>query len=451
MKRTGDLFQQIISLDNIALAHHKAKLGKSHYSEVKLVENNREYYLNQIHEMLNDKTFTTSEYTTKTIFEPKERVVYKLPYYPDRIVHHAVMNVIQPIWDNVFIADCYSAVPNKGLHAGFLRLREFLKDEKHTKYCLKFDIRKYYPSINHDILLSLIKRKIKCKDALWLLENVIRSPGGTANIPIGNYLSQYFANIYLNWFDHWLKEEKKIKYYIRYSDDGIILHRDKVFLQSLLCEMMEYLDTNLKLTLNPKTQIFLTDKRGVDFLGYRSFRDYTLLRKSSAKRFKRKLRFIESNSDALEPNHIISSIMSHLGWLRYCDSYNLRKTFVYNSNILQITDDAADKLNIENPVRIAMNNDYSRFSQFSEEEQALEGEKVHLDTVLDKEILITNFRTSKSKFNERDYITIQFNDGGKLFVVFTGSEVLTNQLKKYKDKLPFYTTIVKKGRYFTLS
>jgi len=451
MKRTGNLFQQIVDFDNVALAHHKAKLGKSHYSEVQLVESNLDYYLKQVCEMLKNKTFTTSKYITKTIYEPKERVIYKLPYYPDRIIHHAVMNIIQPIWDEVFIRDCYSAIPGKGLHAGFLRLREFLRDEPNTRYCLKFDIKKYYPSINHDILLSLVERKIKCKNTLWLLEDVIRSPGGEVNIPIGNYLSQYFANIYLNWFDHWLKEEKGIAYYVRYSDDGVILHKDKEFLQSLLYEVTDYLDTKLKLQLNHKTQIFSVDKRGVDFLGYRSFRDYTLLRKSSTKRFKRKLRFIESNSDTLEPNHIISSVMSYLGWLRYCDSYNLRRTFIYDSNILQITDGAAEKLNIENPVRIAMTNDYSRFSQFSEEEQALEGEKVHLDTVLDKEILITNFRISKSKFNERDYITIQFNNGGKVFVVFTGSEVLTNQLKKYRDKLPFYTTIVKKGRYFTLS
>lgn len=451
MRRVNNLFEQIIDLDNIALAHHKAKLGKKHYSEVQLVESNLDYYLSQVHEILKTKTFTTSKYVTKTIYEPKERVIYKLPYYPDRIVHHAVMNIIQPIWDRVFIDDCYSAIPKKGLHAGFLRLRKFLRDESNTRYCLKFDIKKYYPSMNHDILLSLVERKIKCKDTLWLLEDVIRSPGGGNNVPIGNYLSQYFANIYLNWFDHWLKEEKGVKYYVRYSDDGVILHEDKGFLQSLLYEMVDYLDTNLKLKLNPKTQIFMVDKRGVDFLGYRSFRNYTLLRKSSAKRFKSKLKYIEHNYNSLDPTYVISAIMSYAGWLKYCDSYNLRKSFVYKDSILSITDSASGRLGIENPVRSAMNEDYNRFSQFSVEKQVLSGDKINLTNILDKEILITDFRVSKSKFNERNYITIQFIDGGVTFVTFTGSEVLINQLEKYKSKVPFYTTIVKKGRYFTLT
>lgn len=349
MKRIGNLFERIIEPDNISLAHQKARKGKSHYAEVMLVESNLEYYLGQVHEMLKSKTFATSQYRTKVIYEPKVRTIYKLPYHPDRIVQHAIMNIIQPIWDKVFIPDCYSAIPGRGLHAGLFKLRQFLKDREHTKYCLKFDVKQFYPSMSHDVLLSLIQRKIKCPDTLWLLEDIVKSPGGDRNAPIGNYLSQYFANIYLNWFDHWLKEVKQCRYYIRYGDDGVILHRDKSFLRILLDEIREYLDHRLKLELHRKTQVFPVDDRGIDFLGYRSFRDYTLLRKSSAKRFKRKIHLIQHCE--LKPEHIISSVMSYLGWLKHCNSYHLLRKCVYASNIPAIVASAAKELEINNPMR----------------------------------------------------------------------------------------------------
>src|ERR1035437_2762817 len=195
MKRFNNLFEQIIDPTNIALAHHNAKKGKSQYAEVQMVDKDKERYLSQIQKMLENKTFTTAPYKNKTVFDTgKIREISKLPYYPDRIVQHAVMNVLQPIWDKVFIRDSYAAVPGKGIHLGLARLRGFLQDTENTQYCLKFDIRKYYPNIDHSILMSLIERKIKCKDTLWLLNDVVKSPGGTKGIPIGNYLSQYFAN-----------------------------------------------------------------------------------------------------------------------------------------------------------------------------------------------------------------------------------------------------------------
>jgi retron-type reverse transcriptase len=282
MKRYGGLFAKIVALDNIRLAHKKAKKGKAHYVEVQQIEKNLDKYLLEIQDILINKTFKTAEYQIKTIFEPKKRTIYKLPYFPDRIIHHAIMNIIQPIWDKVFIYDLYSAIPGKGLHRGIARLHQFMKDKENSTYCLKFDIKNFYPSISQEVLYNLVARKIKCKNTLWLLEDVIHSPDGKMNLPIGNYLSQYFSNIYLNWFDHWLKEEKGMKYYIRYCDDGVILHKSKEILNMLLAEIEIYFRDKLELELNPKTQIFPVDKRGIDFLGYCSFRDYTLLRKRHA-------------------------------------------------------------------------------------------------------------------------------------------------------------------------
>lgn len=332
MKRYRNLFEKIIDIDNLKLAHKNAKRGKTYYQDIKLVDSDPDRYLWQLHNSLKNKTFTTSPYVTKHIYEPKPRIIYKLPYFPDRIVHHAVMNILQPIWDKTFIHDLYSAIPGKGLHVGSYRLRQFLRDRENTQYCLKFDVSKFYPSINHDILIEKIHTKIKCKDTLWLLEDVIRSPSGSTNVPIGNYLSQYFSNLYLTPFDHWIKEEKKMRYYLRYCDDGVILHRDKGVLRALQGEIEEYMRDKLKLTLNPKTRIIDVDQQGIDFLGYRCFRDHTLLRKSSARKFKKKIHYIETHNT--DPQNIVSSVMSYIGWLKHCDSHHLVTKYVFENPVI---------------------------------------------------------------------------------------------------------------------
>lgn len=352
MKRHGNLFERIIKYENIQLAHKLAKRGKAHYSDVRMVESNPDKYLKQIQQSLVEKTFKTSDYENFKVLVPKEREISKLPYYPDRIVQHAIMNVLRPIWDPIFIYDVYSAIPGKGIHRAILRLKNFLKDEEYTRYCLQFDISKFYPSVDHDILLELIKRKIKCRDTLWLLNDIAYSPPSGKGIPIGNFTSQYFANIYLNWFDHYLKEKLRILYYIRYADDGILLASDKRKLQDIQEAIECYLSNHLKLGLNPKTQIYPVDKRGIDFLGYRTFRNYTLLRKESVRRFKRKLKIIKKHWARTSPQHTISSIMSHVGWLKHCNGYNLIRTFILeDANMMEIMDESANQLNIENPLR----------------------------------------------------------------------------------------------------
>jgi hypothetical protein len=323
-------------MDNLKLAHVNARRGKLHYGEVQRVNHEPGRYLGRLQEMLVDKTYRTSPYKLMQVYEPKKRIIYKLPYFPDRIAHHAIMNVLQPIWDKTFIDDIYSAIPGRGLHAGILRLRQFLRDEPNTQYCLKFDIRKFYPSVDHEILVDLIKHKIKCKDTLWLLEEIVRSPGGCKNIPIGNYLSQYFAQIYLNPLDRWIKEECHMWYYIRYGDDGVILHSDRQFLKGLLVEIASFMKERLDLTINPKSRVFPVDSTGIDFLGYRTFRDYSLLRSSAAKRFKAKIRFIERNRATMEPRTIISIIMSYLGWIGFCNGHNLQRKYVTENDTIQM-------------------------------------------------------------------------------------------------------------------
>lgn len=351
MKRYNNLYDKIIDKDNLILAHNHAKRGKSSYSAVKMVNSNPDYYLNEIKCMLDSKNYKTSDYITKTIYEPKRRLIYKLPYYPDRIVHHAIMNVLQPIWEKTFISHVYSAIPGKGLHSAVIELKRWLKDTPSTTYCLKFDIKNFYPSVDHDILLNLIQRKIKCEDTLWLLEEIIRSPGGNKNIPIGNYLSQYFANIYLNPLDRFIKEDLSCRHYLRYGDDGVILSNDKVYLRECFSDITNYLKENLALTIHPKSGIFPVNSHDIDFLGYRFFRDYTLLRKSTAQGFIKRIKYIVNNYQIMNPQTIISSVMSYRGWFKYCNCYNLEKKYIIdNIDLLKIVKQSAERLGVANPL-----------------------------------------------------------------------------------------------------
>ncbi len=281
MKRVGNLSQQIFSVENLKLADEIARKGKRSSYGVAKHDLSREENILSLHEKLTNRTFQTSEYKTFFIYEPKEREIFQLPYYPDRIVHHAVMNVLEPIFVSTFTADTYSCIKKRGIHGALRGVRKALDVPEETQYCLKLDIKKFYPNIDHNILKALIRRKIKDPDLLWLIDNVVDSAPG---LPIGNYLSQYFANFYLTYFDHWIKENKGIKHYFRYADDIVIFGKTKEELHNLLSEIRNYLWDELKLTVKGNYQVFPVWARGVDFVGYKSYHEYTLLRKSIKKR-----------------------------------------------------------------------------------------------------------------------------------------------------------------------
>ncbi|MCF8009523.1 MAG: RNA-directed DNA polymerase [Halanaerobiales bacterium] len=286
-----------------------------------------QYYLKELQDRLKNKTYQTSEYTIKEINDDgKQRTIYKLPYFPDRIAQWAIMLVIEPMLKEKLILDTYSAIPNRGIHLGLERLHKAMEDREATKYCLKMDIKKYYPSINHEILKQIYRRIFKDPNLLWLLDEIIDSTEGDVGIPIGNYISQWSGNIYLAYFDHWMKEEMKCSNYFRYMDDIVILHHNKEFLHKLKRKVDDYLKGNLKLRIKGDWQVFPTYVRGVDFLGYRSFGNYTLLRKSTTKKFKRKMRKLWEK-DKLD-FHDYCSINSYKGWLKWCNSYNLKQKYI---------------------------------------------------------------------------------------------------------------------------
>jgi len=332
MKRYGGLYEKIYDLDNLRIAHKNARKGKGWYKEVKMVDSDEEHYLKMLQEMLINKIYKTSEY--EPFFKTdglKQREIYKLPYFPDRICQWAIMQVIEPILMNNFTKDTYSAIPGRGIHLAKKRLTAAIQnDVPGTQYTLKLDVRKYYPSINHDVLKSKYRRLFKDDDLLWLLDEIIDSTPDGSGIPIGNYLSQYSGNFYLSAFDHWIKEVKKVKYYFRYMDDIVILGNTKEELHQMKRDIEEYFRTELKLTIKDNWQVFPTFIRGIDYVGYRIFLDYSLLRKSTCKNFKRKMRGI--NKKFLAGNEMTysewCSINSYKGWLIHCNSYRLSKKYV---------------------------------------------------------------------------------------------------------------------------
>jgi RNA-directed DNA polymerase len=322
VKRLGNLYDKICSLENLRLADDKARKGKFRSYGVKRHDLNRETNLLRLRKMLLTQTFKTSDYHVFKIYEPKEREIYRLPYFPDRILHHAVMNVLEPIWVSVFTQDTFSCIRGRGIHKAVRSIkRDMRQDPKGTKYCLKIDVRKFYPSIDHEILKGIVRRKIKDVRLLKLLDEIIDSAPG---VPIGNYLSQYFANLYLAYFDHWMKEVKGVTYYYRYADDIVVLSHSKTELQSLLKEIRTYLNINLKLKIKGNYQVFPVQSRGIDFLGYKFYHTHTLLRKAIKKRFCR--RVAELNKSNTNAKAYRQQVCSWWGWAKYCNSKHLIHT-----------------------------------------------------------------------------------------------------------------------------
>lgn len=328
MKRYGNLYEQIYDIENLRKAFKNAKRGKGWYEEVLKISENEDKYLLELQGMLLNKTYKTSEYE---IFQKdcgnKIREIYKLPFFPDRICQWSILLIIEDIFIKNFVRDTYSAIPNRGIHLALKRMkREIKEDTEGMKYCLKIDVKKYYPNINHEILKQKLCKIFKDKDLLWLLSEIIDSIDGETGLPIGNYTSQYLGNFYLSEFDHWIKENKRIKHYFRYMDDCCIFSNSKEDLHRLKLEIDDYLMSNLKLKLKSNWQIFPVEDRGVDFVGYVVRKDYILLRKSIKQNMKKKAKKLNKKKTLDFSDKC--TINSYKGWLKYCDSYNL-----YNKHI----------------------------------------------------------------------------------------------------------------------
>lgn len=330
MKRIGNLYHKICELDNIYLAYTKARQGKRKSYGVRQFEKNLDQNIQNIQKDLLAETYKTSEYDVFTIYDPKEREIYRLPF-KDRIVHHAIMNILESLWTSTLISHTYSCIKGRGIHGVLKHLKRDLVNREQTKYCLKMDIKKFYPSIDHAVLKQIVRKKIKDNQLLKLLDGIVDSARG---VPIGNYLSQFLANLYLSYFDHWIKENKRIKYYYRYADDMVILSGSKEHLHNLLCEIRTYLKERLNLQLKNNYQIFPIESRGIDFVGYVFYHTHILLRKTIKKNFCRRVSQLNKKDISLKDYK--RSICSWIGWTKHCNSKHLLKKLLHNEKVLRI-------------------------------------------------------------------------------------------------------------------
>jgi RNA-directed DNA polymerase len=334
VKRYANLWPKIVDLNNLKQAHGRARLGKKWQRAVRNVDDNLDRKAAELRELLNSGEYQTGDYSTRTIVERgKERVIHRLPYWPDRVVQHAAVQVLAPIWQASMIRHTYASIPGRGIHDAAGTVRHQLRtDQAGTQYCLRMDIRKFYPSIPHKQMKELLRWRIKDPKVLHLLDGIVESISVTApgiGIPIGNYLSQWFANIYLMPIDWQIKQELKVKYYHRYCDDLILLHCDKDFLHEVRDALTRELKERWALDVKGNWQAFPVAARGVDFVGYRMFHEKTLLRKSTKTRMGARLSIERSQRTPGQLHRALRSAPSYDGWTRFGSTYNLRTKLIH--------------------------------------------------------------------------------------------------------------------------
>jgi len=327
VKRTNNIYESIYSFENIYLAYIEARKNKRYREDVLTFTDNLEANLITIQNELIWKMYSPGRYREFIVYEPKKRII-QAPSFKDRVVHHALCNVIEPIFDARFIYDSYACRKGKGTHAGVERIIYFLRKLARSlprTYCLKADISSYFPSIDHTVLKTLLRKKVSCEDTLWFIDTIIdgTSCGSARGIPIGALTSQLFANIYLNELDTFVKHDLRAKHYVRYVDDFIILSDSKEELWEHLGEIEIFLQDKLKLSLNHKTGIFPATL-GIDFLGYRIWKDKLLLRKANIHRSKRRLRKLRilHEKGEVKFEKLRSSVASWQGQCKFSKSYS---------------------------------------------------------------------------------------------------------------------------------
>ncbi len=340
MKRYGNLWNDLISWDNLLHAVRKAQRGKRFRREVARFIFHLEPELLRLQEELSQRTYLPGPYRTFRIYEPKPRLISAAPFR-DRVVHHALTNVIGPIFERSFIFDSYACRIGKGTHAAVDRCQRYAR---RFRYVLKADIRKFFPSIDHQILKQLISRKIKDPDVLWLVNLIVDHSNPQDRIvtwfaddtlftplerrrglPLGNQTSQFFANVYLDPLDHFVKDSFSVGGYIRYVDDFLLFSNDKRQLARARSEIAQLL-SQLRVRLHPTKCVVFPARQGIRFLGYRIFPTHRLLVKENVWRFRRRLRQMESSylQGDLSPADLRQRIRSWIGHAAHANTFRLR-------------------------------------------------------------------------------------------------------------------------------
>ena len=340
MKTYKKLYKKFYSTENLISAFNKAKKGKSKKEYVINFQNYLIEEIKNLQEELRDKTYKPRELKKFIIRDPKTRTIHA-SIFRDRIIHHAIVNILEPIFEKIFIYDSFASRKNKGTHNAVIRFKSFVRkvssngslikksysNNSIKGYVLKADIKHYFDSIDHEVLIEILRKKIKDEDLIWLIRKVLENfeLEKGKGLPLGNYTSQFFANVYLNELDYYIKNILKAKYYIRYVDDFVILHKNKKRLEYFLKHINNFLPC-LKIKLHKDKTKIIPLRNGITFLGYRIFYHYTLLRKRNIKHFKNKLKenLEKYKKGEITKEKLDNKINGWMGYAEWADTFNFR-------------------------------------------------------------------------------------------------------------------------------
>jgi len=335
MKIYKNLFTRIISLENLVLAWEEFRVDKGKKIDVREFEFSLEQNIFSLHRDLIAKRYSHGPYKGFYIRDPKVRHIHKATVR-DRVLHHAVFRILNPIFEETFIPNSFSCRIGKGTHKGVLTAETMLRKESQNYtvpcYALKCDVKKFFDSVDHEILLAILKKRIADPDTMWLVQQIVWSFTGKwktlfdhLGLPIGNLTSQLFANVYMNEFDQFVKQKLKVKHYARYTDDFVIISIDEKYLEGLLDPFQKFIGDRLKLSLHPKKCAILDAGQGIDFLGYVILPHYRLLRSKTKRRIFRKLKYLvaQYRKGAIDEHSLSQSLQSYLGALSHAHTYQL--------------------------------------------------------------------------------------------------------------------------------
>lgn len=353
IKTHKNIYKEICSIENLGLAFKKAKKNKSSMPYVKEFEKDLWPNLLQLKKELENFTYKPLPLKRFIVRDPKTRTIHSSAF-KDRVLYHAIVNILEPIYEKKFIYDSYANRKNKGTHRAVLRFDEFKRKVSNngmlTKnsynnnsvkgYVFKADIKHYFETVDHRILLNILRRTIKDKKVIWLIKKILNNFNTKTKgkgMPLGNLTSQFFANVYLNDLDYFVKHKLKAKYYIRYVDDFVILHNDKNKLKEYKEKIEKYLK-NLKLELHQDKSKIIPLRKNITFLGYRIFYHYKLLRKSNLTKFQkdlnRKLKILEMEAEEKQ-KEILNSLQGWFGYAKWANTYKLRKSIIKKVKIFK--------------------------------------------------------------------------------------------------------------------
>lgn len=425
MKKLNNVWEKFCDVNTILRSINNAAKRKRKYRHVRTILADQQKYAEELSETLSEGRFSPSPYSVdirKTEYG-KVREIFKLPFYPDRIVQHAISLVMRRKWDKSLTSDTYACLKKRGINCKIAphnmnhKVKRAIESYRgRTVYVFKMDIAKCYPSIDNDLMAETYRRYCKDEKMLELLDLINYNGKG---LPIGNYLSQLWVNIYLNPLDRFIKEELKARHYFRYMDDIVVLSEDKAMLHQWEWRILNFLWYVLRLESNRKRQIFPLGRdrteRGLDFGGYVFQHDSTLVRKRIKQAFARR-------------RHKAKSVPSYMGILMHCDGKNLIDKIVNRDNDMDLASLVSKKI-----------------------ERPFEGDAIKIEALIDRPIEILDFQVRPSdKKPGTDYLKMQIRiDGNKRFVG-GGYQFLCQVLKQIdKSNLPLQTIIRnKRGYYF---